>query len=349
VRGTHDSAREASKITVKAWADGGIDRVDTGKQDGGMNLSVVIPSYRSEHWVGRAIRAARDEGVPASQIIVVEDGRFDATAQVVQREGARLISLERNGGAPHARNLGLAAVATDYVMFLDADDYVENGLLAGLVQALDRDRSDVAIGPWVYDGDGRGRGVLRQPPQLDNAERIFHWLLHAFFPPCCIAWRTASIRALGGWDERLKKDQDGELMIRALIRDLRVSVTDTGNGVYWQHDSPHRVTRAQIHDVMHAADIVFAQLEQWVRSRSQRGQPNPYEPALGRVCCKTAWVAFAHGENAIGERWSARARAYGFGDKGYNARSSLLAAFFGIRLSSLIKARSTMYRRVAQR
>lgn len=327
----------------------GIDRVYTGKQGGGMNLSVVIPSYRSERWVGRAIAAARAEGVPAEQIIVVEDGRFDATAQVVQREGAQLISLERNGGAPHARNLGLAAVATDYVMFLDADDYVENGLLAGLVQALDRERSDVAIGPWVYDGDGRARGMLRQPPQLDNAERIFHWLLNAFFPPCCIAWRTASIRALGGWDERLKKDQDGELMIRALIRGLQVSVSDTGNGVYWQHDSPHRVTRAQIHDVMHAADIVFEQLEQWVRSRDRRGQTNPYELALGRVCCKTAWVAFAHGENAIGARWSARARAYGFGDKGYNARSSLLAAFFGIRLSSWMKARSTVFRRVAQR
>jgi hypothetical protein len=108
------------------------------------------------------------------------------------------------------------------------------------------------------------------------------------------------------------------------------------------------VTRAQIRDVMHAADIVFEQVERWVAA--QPGRESRYRLALGRACCKTAWVAFAHGENALGARWSAKARAFGFGSKGYNARSALLAAFLGMRISSRIKARtSTMYRRVAQR
>jgi hypothetical protein len=102
--------------------------------------------------------------------------------------------------------------------------------------------------------------------------------------------------------------------------------------------------------VMHAADIVFEQLERWVRAQAGPDGTNPYELHLGRVCCKIAWVAFAHGENALGARWSARARSFGFGNKGYNARSSLLAAFLGIRISSRLKARtSAMYRRVAQR
>jgi hypothetical protein len=129
-----------------------------------------------------------------------------------------------------------------------------------------------------------------------------------------------------------------------------VAVSEQGNGVYWQHDSPHRVTRAHIHDVMYSADIVFEQLERWVGKQTDRGALSRYRVALGRVCCKTAWVAFAHGENALGARWSARARAFGFDNKGYNARSSLLAAFLGMRISSRITARtSTMYRRVAQR
>jgi glycosyltransferase involved in cell wall biosynthesis len=315
-----------------------------------MKLSVVVPAYRSEHWVARTIRSVLAEGVPERNVIVVEDGVFDGTAQVVQGTGARLVSLQQNGGAPHARNLGLAQVDTPYVMFLDADDYVENGLLAGLVDALERDGADVAIGPWVYHGEGRERGVLRQPPQLDNGERIFHWIIHAFFPPCCIAWRTEAVRAIGGWDERLRKDQDGELMIRALTSGLKVAVSSRGNGVYWQHDSPHRVTRAQIRDVMYAADIVFEQLERWVRKQVDRDGGNPYALPLGRVCCKNAWVAFANGEDALGARWSERARSFGLDSKGYNARSALLARFLGIRISSRIKARTgAMYRRVAQR
>jgi glycosyltransferase involved in cell wall biosynthesis len=315
-----------------------------------MNLSVVIPAYRSEHWVSRAIRSVLAEGVPESNVIVVEDGVFDDTASVVRETGARLVTLQQNSGAPHARNLGLAQVTSDYVMFLDADDYVENGLLAGLVEALAREHADVAIGPWRYHGEGRDRGVLRQPPRMDNGERIFHWIIHAFFPPCCIAWRTDAVRAIGGWDERLRKDQDGELMIRALTSGLKVAVSEQGNGVYWQHDSPHRVTRAQTRDVMYAADIVFEQIERWARARAERDGHHSYRLALGRVCCKNAWVAFAGGEPEIGARWSDRARSFGLQSKGYNARSSLLATFLGIRMSSRLKARtSAMYRRVAQR
>ncbi|MEI7035753.1 glycosyltransferase family 2 protein [Fulvimonas yonginensis] len=327
-----------------------IDRVSDSRQGTREKLSVVIPAYRSEQWVVRAIRSVLAEGAAPENVIVVEDGVFDGTAEVVRAEGVRLLSTPQNRGAPRARNLGLAEVRTDYVMFLDADDYVEDGLLDGLVRALDNEGADVAIGPWVFDGEGRDRGMLRRPPHLDNGDRIFHWLIHAFFPPCCIAWRAEAVRAIGGWDERLRKDQDGELMIRALTGGLKVAVCEQGNGVYWQHDSPHRVTRAHIQDVMYAADIVFDRIERWVATQTDPAAISRYRHALGRVCCKTAWVAFAHGENALGARWSAKARAFGFDGKGYNARSSLLAAFLGMRISSRLKARtSTMYRRVAQR
>jgi len=327
-----------------------IDRVDGDRQEARMKLSVVIPSYRSERWVARAIRSALAEGVAERNVIVVEDGVLDGTSTVVQATGARLISLPQNGGAPHARNLGLAQVDTDYVMFLDADDYVENGLLAGLLGALEREGADVAIGPWVYDGEDRERGMLRQAPVLDNGARIFHWIMHAFFPPCCIAWRTDAVRAIGGWDERLRKDQDGELMIRALVRGLEVAICSEGNGVYWQHDSPHRVTKAQIRDVMYAADVVFEQLEGWVRSRLANGTGQDDRFALGRFCCKTAWVAYAYGDSVAGAQWAAKAREFGFRNRGYNYRSALLASFLGIRISSRIKAGTrSVYRRIAQR
>ena len=327
-----------------------IDRKHGNSPEAGMNLSVVVPAYRSERWVERTIRSAIAEGVAERNVIVVEDGVLDGTGEVVQATGARLFSLQQNGGAPHARNLGLAQVETEYVMFLDADDYVENGLLTGLVEALERERADVAIGPWVYDGEGRERGMLRQPPALDNGERIFHWVMHAFFPPCCIAWRTDAIRSIGAWDERLRKDQDGELMIRALIRGLKVAISSQGNGVYWQHNSPHRVTKAQIKDVMYAADVVFEQIEGWVRSRLASGAGEDQRFALGRFCCKTAWVAYAYGDSASGARWSAKAREFGFHNRGYNARSALLASFLGTRIASRVKAStSSVYRRIAQR
>lgn len=315
------------------------------------DLTVVIPSYRSGRWIERVISSVLREGVLPANVVVIEDGVFDDTASQVRRfEGVQLVSLERNLGAPHARNLGLARAQTRYVMFLDVDDYVENGLLAGLVDALEREQADLAFGPWRYDGDGSERRVLRTPKLLDNGERMFRWkIFREFCPPCAVAWRVESVRAIGGWDEQLRKDQDGELVIRALTRGLRVAVSNAGNGVYWQHRSPHRVHHAQVEHVMRAAEITYRQISGWVDSCPPE-QRERYRRELGRYCCKTAWVAYSGGDAEAGARWSERARGLGFVRPGYNTSSSLLATLFGMRVSSRLKARGMhLYHRLAHR
>lgn len=305
-----------------------------------MELSVVIPSYRSDKLITRAIDSVIAEGVRPENIIVVEDGVFDDTASVVaSRKGVRLITFEKNRGAPYARNAGLEAVTTKYVMFLDADDYVENGLLRGLVQALEQENSDLAIGPWLYAGDGLRRGMARIPEKLGNAEWIYAWTRLRFFPPCSVAWNVNSVRRIGGWDGRLRNNQDGELMIRAFLKDLAVSISSSGNGVYWQHASPHRVTNAKIDHLLHATEIIFEQLETWAQSHTEKGFRESYRNAMGRYCCVTAWQAFAYDRKESGMQWMARARTYGYRSKGYNYRSSFLATFLGASMSSKIRLR----------
>lgn len=304
-----------------------------------MELSVVIPSYRSEKTIRRTIDSAIAEGVAPENIIVVEDGVFDGTASVVAGcKGVRLLTLETNSGAPHARNAGLEKVTTKFVMFLDADDYVENGLLQGLVQALERENSDIAIGPWRYDGEGRRKGIERVPEKLSNDEWIRNWIWPIFFPPCSVAWKADSVRRIGAWDERLRTNDDGEIMIRAFLKGLTVSVTTIGNGIYWQHLSPYRVSVSKVDDLMHATEIIFEQLETWANSNNKNSLPESYRNALGRYCCVTAWNAFAHGRNEVGVQWRSRAKALGFHGKGYSYVTSFLAAFLGIRISSKIKS-----------
>jgi len=316
-----------------------------------MDMSVVIPSYRSAHLVGRAIRSALDEGVDPHDIIVVEDGVADETADVVGAFArTRLVSLDTNGGAPRARNIGLAFVQTAHVMFLDADDFVEGGLLSGLDAAIRQHHTDIAIGPWLYDGDGRKRGQLRSPHRQSTADWMLNWVNGCFFPPCCVAWNADSVRAIGGWDERLKKDQDGELMVRALTRGFTVSVSDVGNGVYWQHASEGRLTRAaQVEHIMASAEIVYGQIVEWL---GQGDRPD-HAVALGRHCCKMAWVAYSFDRSDFARQWQERAAQHGYFNKGYSHRTSLLAGLLGVRLSARIKTRtrgdSLYLKAVAQR
>lgn len=127
-------------------------------------------------------------------------------------------------------------------------------------------------------------------------------------------------------------------MIRAFLGGLSVAVSTLGHGVYWQHASPYRVTNAKIDDLLHATDIIFRQLETWARSRTPQDLPAHNRAALGRYCCVTAWHAFAHGRKESGLQWMAKARDWGFYRKGYNTKTALLAAFFGVSLSSRARA-----------
>lgn len=88
-----------------------------------MKISAVIPAYNSEQTIGRAIESVLKQTRPADEIIVIDDGSTDATADTVRAFGdkVRLIQQE-NAGASVARNTGIQAAAGEWVAFLDADD-----------------------------------------------------------------------------------------------------------------------------------------------------------------------------------------------------------------------------------
>ena len=96
-------------------------------------VGVVITTYNHAHFLGEALDSLRAQTRPADDIVVVDDGSDDNPGEVVARfPGVRGIRQD-NRGLAAARNTGLTALRTRYVIFLDADDRLEpNAIAAGL-------------------------------------------------------------------------------------------------------------------------------------------------------------------------------------------------------------------------
>lgn len=88
-----------------------------------IQISVVIPAYNKERWIGRAIDSVLAQTRPAGEIIVVDDGSADETARVLQTYGPKIRTIrQENAGPADARNTGIRAAKGRWIAFLDADD-----------------------------------------------------------------------------------------------------------------------------------------------------------------------------------------------------------------------------------
>lgn len=102
-----------------------------------VTLTAVIPTYNRSGLVVRAIESALAQQRPPDEVIVVDDGSTDDTADLVRGlgGGVRYLRQDNRGGAA-ARNLGVREARSDWVAFLDSDDVWEPGHLAATERAI---------------------------------------------------------------------------------------------------------------------------------------------------------------------------------------------------------------------
>ena len=108
-----------------------------GRQEGDWKVSVVIPAYNVDRYIGRAIESVLGQSLAADEIIVVDDGSSDQTGEVVKGYGSKVRYLrQENLGASAARNTGIRAAGHRWIAFLDGDDEWFSEKLALQVELL---------------------------------------------------------------------------------------------------------------------------------------------------------------------------------------------------------------------
>lgn len=128
-----------------------------------MDYSIIIPARNEQEFVGKAVRAAASQNVrrESYEIIVVDNGSTDKTAEVAHSAGADKVVFEPRIGTNIARQKGFAASSGFVVAFLDADCEPPHGWLCQIREHLREDGVSAVSGPYEYGFCGVARFLDR--------------------------------------------------------------------------------------------------------------------------------------------------------------------------------------------
>ena len=200
-----------------------------------ISISVVIPAFNRAGIIGEALSSVHAQTRSPLETIVVDDASTDGTADVAEREGARVIRLAHNRGAAGARNEGIRAAAGEAIALLDSDDFWEPHHLATLVSLLEENPDASAAGSAVRmvgarTGVWKGR-IPEGPPTIVVREAFKDWLT----PTSTTVVRREALLAIGGYDESERYSEDFDLWLR-LARRFRFIASREITGNWRLHD-----------------------------------------------------------------------------------------------------------------
>ena len=124
-------------------------------------VSVIVPVFNGEAFLGRCLDSIFAQTEQRLEVIVVNDGSTDQTRQILAEQEAlepRLLVVDQeNAGQGAARNRALDMARGDYVLFVDADDFIERVTLQVTTERAEADGSDIVHFDWKLYTPGVGR------------------------------------------------------------------------------------------------------------------------------------------------------------------------------------------------
>ena len=199
-------------------------------------VSILIPCYNAERFVGEAIESALAQSWATKEVVVVDDGSTDGSLEVIRSFGDRIrYETGPNRGGNAARNRLLEMAEGEWLQYLDADDFLlPDKIERQMLFLQEHPDVDVVYSPslMLYEQEGAARQeVLPIPEPRDPWALLALWKLPQTGSPL---WRREAVREVGAWTEEQPVCQEHELYLRLLKAGKRFAYDDEGGSVYRQ-------------------------------------------------------------------------------------------------------------------
>jgi len=190
-----------------------------------MRITAAVPCYNGEKFIADCIQSLLEQSQPPDEILVVDDGSTDNSAEILaQFEQVRVITLDKNMGVAHGRNILLNEASGDIIVFLDADATADCNLIRSL--AICYDDGVHGVGGQAIESAGDSLA--------DRWRRLHACQGHgAEFKPSvdflwgvCSSYRRCALLEAGGFDERFRTNgEDAEMGFRLNALGMRLAYT----------------------------------------------------------------------------------------------------------------------------
>ncbi len=126
-----------------------------------IKISIIVPVYNGEKYFAECIQSILDQSFADIEIIVINDGSTDGSLSLIERyaqNDSRIVVInQKNKGVSAARNAGLSKARGDYIMFVDADDYIARKDALELLIDFSKENGNPDVVCFRRVGDTRGR------------------------------------------------------------------------------------------------------------------------------------------------------------------------------------------------
>jgi glycosyltransferase involved in cell wall biosynthesis len=213
-------------------------------------VSILIPAYNAQDWIAETLQSAVAQTWPRKEIIVVDDGSTDRTAEVVKRFASRGVTLVStpNQGVSAAENLAFQMSQGEYIQYLDADDLLAPDKIERQLAAVrDGDSKRILLSsqwaPFYY----RTRHARFVHNSVCQDLSPVEWLLRKMSENLHMQTSTwlpsrELIEAAGPWDTKLAMDHDGEYFCRVLMASEGTRFVP-GTGVFYRMTGSNSVSQ----------------------------------------------------------------------------------------------------------